>query len=698
MERVGEAVAMLARACRLPAGGDSPAPLPASSARDFDTLSRWVDATASSLGVEADPLRPSYAKLEAEIERAGPTLLAVGLHRPDTTAVVLAVVRVNRGRALLLGPDGIRRHVSMNELCASVREGVDERAETRTDRLLHRAGTPGDRHARAREAILREQLGSRLLDAGWRLSLPPSASFALQMQRAGLWRRASEVVILQTAVQGLSLAAWWLVGKGALDGQLESGWLIAWVLLLGTMVPIRALLSWRQGTATLDLATIFKRRLLHGALRLEPDETRHRGSGQLLGCVIEAEAVESLVTNGGLASLFAIVELVMAGAVLATGPGGRASVLLLGVWVAAAAVGLRVFQRRLRAWTGTRLAMTHDLVERMVGHRTRLAQEPRETWHRGEDDHLSGYANRSATLDHLSAWMTTFPRTWLIAGLASIAPAFLSRQGPSALALGVGGVLLGASALGKLVTGASALLGAHVAWTQAGPLFRAGGRVEAPGRPAFSAAATESEPSAVLLDARDVSFGYQEGRGSVLSGLDLRVFANDRLLLQGPSGGGKSTLGAILTGTRTADSGLLLLGGLDRHTLGLGAWRRRVVAAPQFHENYVLSAPLAFNLLMGRGWPPRPGDLEEATAVCEDLGLGPLLERMPAGLMQMVGETGWQLSHGERSRLFIARALLQKAEMLVLDESFAALDPETLERALRCVLARAPTLLVIAHP
>ena len=71
---------------------------------------------------------------------------------------------------------------------------------------------------------------------------------------------------------------------------------------------------------------------------------------------------------------------------------------------------------------------------------------------------------------------------------------------------------------------------------------------------------------------------------------------------------------------------------------------------------------------------------------------------MPAGLLQMVGETGWQLSQGERSRLYIARTLLQGADCLLLDESFAALDPATLQRALHCVLARDVTLLVIAHP
>jgi ATP-binding cassette subfamily B protein len=153
-----------------------------------------------------------------------------------------------------------------------------------------------------------------------------------------------------------------------------------------------------------------------------------------------------------------------------------------------------------------------------------------------------------------------------------------------------------------------------------------------------------------------------------------------------------------LTGLREPDTGLLLLDGLDRPTHGELGWRTRVAAAPQFHQNHVLTNTFAFNLLMGRRWPPQQADADLAYAICNELGLGPLLQRMPAGMLQNVGETGWQLSHGERSRLYLARALLQGAELVILDESLAALDPENQGRALACAFERAPTLLVIAHP
>jgi ATP-binding cassette subfamily B protein len=183
----------------------------------------------------------------------------------------------------------------------------------------------------------------------------------------------------------------------------------------------------------------------------------------------------------------------------------------------------------------------------------------------------------------------------------------------------------------------------------------------------------------------------------VLRGASVEISRNGRLVLEGGSGGGKSTLVSLLTGVREPESGRILVDGFDRATLGAAEWRRRLAAAPQFHENHVLAETFAFNLFLGRPTVLMPADFEEAQAICGELGLGDLLQRMPAGMLQMVGETGWQLSHGERSRLYIARALLQDAELVVLDESFAALDPENLKRAVECVVKRARSLLVIAH-
>ena len=87
----------------------------------------------------------------------------------------------------------------------------------------------------------------------------------------------------------------------------------------------------------------------------------------------------------------------------------------------------------------------------------------------------------------------------------------------------------------------------------------------------------------------------------------------------------------------------------------------------------------------------------EAEHLCRQLGLGDLLDRMPSGLFQMVGETGWQLSHGERSRVFIARTLMQEHDVTILDESFGGLDGESVLGSAEVLLKRAPTVAVIGH-
>jgi ATP-binding cassette subfamily B protein len=495
-----------------------------------------------------------------------------------------------------------------------------------------------------------------------------------------------------------------MVGQGALQGRFDPGWLLAWVLLLVTLVPFRMLATWSQGRLAIGAGGLLKQRLLYGALRLESEEIRHQGAGQLLSRVLEAEAVEALALSGGFLGLVAGMEILIAAVVLKLGAGGGTHALLLLAWVALAILlGWRYYRQR-RNWTAGRLKLTHDLVERLVGHRTRRAQEVRKPWHDGEDQAMARYLERSAAMDRTAAWlMAVVPRGWLCLGLLGLAPAFVAGRGsPAALAIGLGGMFLAYRALHKLAAGVWHLAGAAIAWEQVAPLFDAAARTEVVGAPAFAltpeSAAGSANGALTVLEAYELVFRYRDRSAPVLRECNLRIHAGDRLLLEGPSGGGKSTLASLLSGLRVPESGLILLGGLDRQTLGAEGWRRRVVAAPQFHENHVLTETFAFNLLMGRRWPPQPGDVEAAERICRELGLGDLLGRMPAGLLQMVGETGWQLSHGERSRLYIARALLQGADLVILDESFAALDPETLQRCLRCVLNRAATVLVIAHP
>ena len=480
----------------------------------------------------------------------------------------------------------------------------------------------------------------------------------------------------------------------------DPGWFAAWLLILLTLLPLRALVTWSQGRLAIGAGGLLKQRLLFGALSLKPEAVRQHGAGHFLGLVNESEAVESLALNGGFLGLVAIIELVLAGVVLGAGAGNGLHVVLLVCWtILTGCLGWWYYRRR-RRWTTARLDMTHDLVEQMVGHRTRLAQQLPETRHAGEDQVLARYLTLSGGLDRVASLGTLLPRGWLIVGLLGLAPAFVAGQSsPAMLAISVGGILLAFEAFRKLEAGLQELAGASVAWEQVAPLFEAGRRSTSAHRPPLNVSArSESESNEPIIEAHGIEFGYNSHQKPVLRNFDLQVCAGERLLLEGASGSGKSTLAALLTGLRSPRAGQMLLYGLDQQTLGTETWRRKLVSAPQFHENHVLTETFAFNLLMGRAWPPRPEDLAEAEEICRELGLDDLLDRMPAGMQQMVGETGWQLSHGEQSRLFVARALLQQADLIVLDESFAALDPENLEQALRCVLRRAKTLMVIAHP
>ena len=701
ISKLGEALEALAHTCGLtPTAIEIPAPPHALMQGADEALTRWIEAVAGGLGLEAESVDARYAEVEQLVRRAGPALL----RWPGPGEPRFLVLLGGRRRAVsILGPDHVVHWLQSEVLRTALCQTIELPLVAEVTRLLDEAGVPKRRQACARAAILRERLSPVRIDGCWLLSLPPGASLWGQVRHARLPRHLFGLIGAHAIQYFLVLLSWWMIGRGALEGRLDWGWLLAWALLLLTIVPFRLFATWSQGLLAIGAGGLLKQRLLYGALRLEPEELRYQGAGQLLGRVIESEAVESLALNGGFLTLLAGIELIMAAMVLSTGVGGQLHALLLLGWIALALLMGRRYFRHFRHWSEARLRMTHDLVERMVGHRTRLAQEAREHWHDSEDPALEQYLARSGAMDRAALVQAIIPGGWLVLSLLGIVPTFVSGHGsPAALAVSLGGTLVAVRALGKLVAGSSALMGAAIVWQRVAPFFRAAARPEVRGLPTFALALSphwrHTHDRQPVLEAHDLSFRYHERSEPVLRGCNLQVCAGDRILLEGPSGGGKSTLASLLIGLRPPQSGLLLFRGFDRQTLGSAGWRRQVAAAPQFHENYVLTGTFAFNLLMGRRWPAQPEDLQEAEAICRELGLGELLDRMPAGMLQLVGETGWQLSHGERSRLYIARALLQNAALLVLDESFAALDPETLGQALRCVLDRASTVLVIAHP
>jgi len=667
---------------------------------DAEGLNVWIESAANALGIEAEPVESSYSEANSLVRHCGPALMQV---RIGSETRFLGLLRGETRNVSLLGPDLIKHSVQPEAILAILCREMESPLIAETEKVLDQAGVSTSRRAAALAAILRQQLGGTRVSGFWLLRLPPGAGVWQQAREASVPTRLLGLLTAHAVQYLLWLLSWWMIGQAALQGRFDWGWLAAWALVLFGMIPFRLLVTWWQGLLSIRLGALLKRRLLLGALQLRPEEIRNQGAGQLLGCVIESEAVESLALSGGFLALMAGLELALAAAVMAWGAGGvQQAVLLLG-WVALTLLIAWHYFRNRNWWTESRLKATNDLVERMVGHRTRLAQEMRERWHEGEDHAVSSLLALALSMDRFALRLAALvPRGWLLLGLLGLTPSFAMANTASAkLAVGMGGVLLAFRALQRLAAGLSHIAGAAIAWKQIAPLFRAANALKNDGASTIATVTTNPSPDSgkvqPLLEAHELNFCYHDRGLPVLRECSLSVRHGDRVILEGPSGGGKSTLASILSGLRMPDSGLLLLHGLDRQTVGLSGWRRRVAAAPQFHENHVLTGTFAFNLLMGRRWPPRLEDFQLAESVCRDLGLEELLQRMPAGLFQLVGESGWQLSHGEKSRLYIARALLQGAELVILDESFASLDPENLGRALQCVLDRARTLLVIAH-
>ncbi len=697
-ERACDALTQLVRVGRLNNRNPEISDPPESVFTSVNRFGMWLDAVSIPLGIEVEEIDAGYADVEAMLKTIGPGIVRVA----GTEGVrLLVIVTSRRNRVRLLSPDGESREVPVSELRSLMCHHLESAAMNEVEMALSSVRLTSRRRQAATQTLLNHLLSEQRVSGIW--TLRPSSDRGtwelLKSSKVPHWVTAT--ALAQLVSSSLFVLSWWLLGDMMLNGRLELSWLTAWAIVIATMLPFQMFASFAEGFIAIAAGTLLKREVLKGAIAMDPDHVRQSGTGQLVGYVIESEIVESSALNASFHVLHGILDLLLALAILAFTTSNPLVAVALIVFLGIVAFFAHGYYKLRSQWTDMRLAMTSDLVEKLAGHRTRLVQEPRSRWSAGEDTPLEQYLSLSKRLDKMSVRLqVVVPRLWLIIGLAALSPSLLGTSDTSTIAIGIGGIMLAQQAIRSLTMGAVDSVAASIAWDRIRPFWESAltKREEYDATLSALTECCKTRAGESIIRVKGLQYCYPSRGISILDDVDLEIKSGEHVLLEGTSGSGKSTLAAILAGSREPTSGLLLAGGLDRKTLGERAWGKKIVVAPQFHDNHVMSATLAFNALMGCDWPPREDALAESERVLRGLELGPLLDRMPSGLFQTVGETGWQLSHGERSRLYVARALLQKADLLVLDESFAALDPETLEQTMSFVMSECPSLMIIAHP
>jgi ATP-binding cassette subfamily B protein len=324
-ERLGEALHALAMRAGLPLRGGSD--VPPVRLRE-DEIASWLEASALHIGVEAHRVSERLSDVGDVLPFGGPTLVRMAALDNGS---FLAVLGGSRQRLRVIGPDGRIHLIPTAAVSATLCRDTQPSLESEIEQSLDRMKLEGKRRARAREALVRGRLATRRFRDAWTLRLPANAAIPRQLVQFGVARRSAALFAAYAAQSLLFLASWWLLGRGILQGTFDRGWILGWLLLLVSIVPLRMLVTWTQGTVALAGGFAIRRRLLRGALNIDRRELEQKGHGDLFGTVLEATSIEALATSGGVLALLSVLDLGLASLVLWAG--GITGPLLLATWV-----------------------------------------------------------------------------------------------------------------------------------------------------------------------------------------------------------------------------------------------------------------------------------------------------------------------------------------------------------------------------
>ncbi len=215
----------------------------------------------------------------------------------------------------------------------------------------------------------------------------------------------------------------------------------------------------------------------------------------------------------------------------------------------------------------------------------------------------------------------------------------------------------------------------------------------AEGAPLPSGGALLADPAAATIAFERVSFRYPAGDRDALAEVDLELHPGETVAFIGASGGGKSTLAALLLRFAEPTSGRILVGTDDLAGLDAPAWRRSIAYVPQGPT--LFRGTIADNIRLGDASADDAGVLQAARLA----GAHDFVSGLADGYATLVGDGGRALSTGERRRIALARAFLRDAPRVILDEPTADLDEASAELVREAIerLRVGRTVLLIAH-